>query len=688
MTDIAKIRNIGIIAHIDAGKTTTTERILYCTGREHKMGDVDDGTTITDWMPEERSKGITITSATITCTWKDHAVTIIDTPGHIDFTAEVERSLRVLDGAVGIFCAVGGVEAQSETVWRQANRYRVPRIAFINKMDRVGANFEAALSAMRARLNANPVVTVMPWGQEQSFRGVIDVVSMKAYIFDEKSKGKEFQELDIPKDMLPQARKYREELVDRLADFDDEIIAKFSDGNIEEQDLRRAIRRGTLDNRITPVLAGASLRYKGVQLLLDAIVDFLPSPADVPPIKGFHPDTGAEILRAFDSPHLCALAFKSMSTKHGDITSVRVYSGKLEEGMQVYNSVREKTERINRLWTLYSNHLIKCEQAGPGDIVGIVGFRYTITGDTLCKKSQPIVLEKMHFPETVISKVVEPKVQADKEQLLKALQCLSKDDPTFAYKVDEESGQTLICGMGELHLDIIYSRIQNEYRTPVNLGRPRVSYRETVAAKADGACLFQKQFGGKEHYAYVKVRVEPWKENALNVKTLPPETLPKLFYNSIEEGLKSAMSSGDLAGYPLINIRITLLEAQSHATNSTEIAFNKAAFEALKDAMKKAGHVLLEPIMRLEVHTPLGYMGDVLNNLHVRRATVEEMELQGDIQVIRGYAPLAEMFGYANELRSVSQGRATYSMEPCKYAAVPEEIQARFAEAWDCGGQG
>lgn len=688
MTAIEKLRNIGIIAHIDAGKTTTTELILHYSGQEHTVGRVDDGTTTTDWMQEERERGITIVSAAVSCTWHEHRITIIDTPGHIDFTAEVERSLRVVDGAVGIFCAVGGVEAQSETVWKQADRYNVPRIAYINKLDRVGANFESVVNAIRHRLGANPVVITMPWGEESEFRGVIDVVSMKALTFeydtDLKQQGRKVISHDIPPELLPKAEFYRGKLIDALADCDDEIIVKFSDGTLQNADIVSALRKATLQNKLTPVLSGASLRYKGVPCLLDAIVDYLPSPADVPPVEGVNPKTEKPTTRRIDDKDLCALAFKTVYTKHGDIIYVRVYSGILQEPMQVYNPGKDKVERVNRLWYIYANQLLKCDSAGPGEIVGIVGFRHTATGDTLCKKNRPVILERMKFPETVISKAIEPKTIADKDRLFETLQILSRDDPTFSYTVDEETGQTLICGMGELHLDIIHSRIRNEHRMEVNLGKPRVSYRETIAGKAEGECRYHKQFAGKEHFAYLRVCVEPWKDGSFSmVNKLKEDEIPKHFHAAVEEGVRSAASGGELAGYPLLNIKVTVLAGEFDDGTSSEIAFNKAAYEATKAAMQKAGYVLLEPIMRLQVQIPINYLGDVIGNLGARRADIEEIKNQGELQTITGRVPLAEMFGYANELRTISQGRGTYTMEPLQYAIVPEDVQNKLIEFRD-----
>lgn len=678
MADLTKTRNIGIIAHIDAGKTTTSERILFYTGKEHKMGEVDDGTTTMDFTDEERRRGITIKSAATKCMWRDHTINLIDTPGHVDFTAEVERSLRVLDGAIGVFCAVGGVEPQSETVWRQANRYKVPRIAFVNKMDRIGANFDNVIASMQSKLHANPLVLTMPWGSQNEFCGVIDVVRMKALQFDEESLGKEVVEQEIPSGLLAQARSYYNQLLDTLANFDDEIIEKFSSGKLTETDIKQSLRRATLQGKIHPTLAGAAFRNKGVQCLLNAVLDYLPSPMDMPPVTGFHPKTEKPVTFRYDDENLCALAYKTTFDKHGDITYIRIYSGTLQEGAQLYNPVRQKTERVNRLCYFHANHLINCEQASAGEIVGVVGLKHTITGDTLCTKSHPVVLERMQFPETVISKAVEPKVTADKDRLLESLQIISKDDPTFRFSNDEETAQIIISGMGELHLEIIQGRIQKDHRIEVNVGKPRVSYRETITKAAEGESRMQKQFGGREHFAYLRVRVEPCPSPIEVVNNLSTEQVPKAFHEAIMDGIKSAATNGELAGYPLLKIRAVIIGGESHPTASSDMAFNRVAFEAFKNALNKAGCVLLEPIMALHIQTPLAYVGDVINNLHARRAIIENMQLQSDFQIIGGKVPLAEMFGYSNTLRTLTQGRGSYTMEPLEYLAVPKEIQDKL----------
>lgn len=675
---IEKIRNIGIIAHIDAGKTTTSERILFYTEREHKMGDVDDGTTVLDYLEEERNRGITITSAATTCHWKDYTINLIDTPGHVDFTAEVERSLRVLDGAVGVFCGVGGVEAQSETVWKQADRYHVPRIAFINKLDRVGANFDAVLQSMEKRLHVKTVVVTMPWGSESQFQGIVDILKKKAYTFSVESQGKEIIEHEVPDELEKQRKLYYEEMVNALADFDDSIIEKFSNDTLTLDDVKFSLRKATLAGKITPVLAGSSLKYKGVQFLLDAVIDYLPSPKDVESITGLNPKTGKSISIPYDDKSLTALAFKTTFDKHGELTYLRIYSGTIQEGMQVYNATRQKVERVNRLCYIHADQKINCPEANTGEIIGVIGFKDVFTGDSICRKEKPVLLESMHFPQTVVDKSVEPKTIADKDNLVIALQILSKDDPTFRFRIDEEHGQTVISGMGELHLDIICNRLQKDHKIKVSVGKPRVSYRETIQKEAQGEHLFQKEFGTKEHFAYIKVKVEPSSETKVEiVNKLPKEQVPKVYHPSIEDGIKNATATGDLAGYTLINLKVTVLEGR-YNQNSSEEAFYAAAFAAVKDALSKASYILMEPIMRFQIQTPSGYLGDVISNITCRRGIIQEMLPQADFQVITGKVPIAEMFGYADKIRALTQGRGSYSLEPSEYAIVPEEIQRKL----------
>lgn len=679
MVDIEKIRNIGIIAHIDAGKTTTSERILFYTEKEHKMGDVDDGTTVMDFMEDERNRGITIGSAATTCLWKGYNINLIDTPGHVDFTAEVERSLRVLDGAVGVFCGVGGVEAQSETVWKQANRYHVPRIALVNKLDRVGADFDAVIDSIRKRLHATTVVLTMPWGSESGFQGVIEVLKSKAYTFTEESQGKEIVEHDMPSDFEPKRKFYYEELVNTLADFDDSIIEKFSNNTLSLDDIKTSLRKATLEGKITPVLAGSALKHKGIQFVLDAVVDYLPSPKDVASITGLNPKTNKPMTFTYDDKNLVGLAFKTTFDKHGDLTYVRIYSGKIEEGMQIYNATRQKTERVNRLCYIHADQKINCSEAGAGEIIGVVGFKEVFTGDTLCKKDKPILLESMNFPQTVVDKSIEPKTIADKDHLMEALKVLSKDDPTFRFRSDEEQGQTVISGMGELHLDIICSRLQKDHKIKVNIGKPRVSYRETIQQAAEAENRFEKQLGTKEYFAYVKVKVEPGKKSQIEiVNKLTKEQVPKVYHSAIEDGIRNAATTGDLAGYLLINVKATILAGEHHPVNSTEEAFYAAAFAATKEALIQAQYVLLEPIMRFQIQTPTAYMGEVLSNMTARRGSIDEIKNQGEIQFITGKVPIAEMFGYADKIRALTQGRGNYSLEPCDYAPVPDDIKKKL----------
>ncbi len=678
MPQIDYIRNIGIIAHIDAGKTTTTERILFYTGKEHKMGEVHEGNTVMDSLQDERERGITINSAATTCEWKNYSINIIDTPGHVDFTAEVERSLRVLDGAVGIFCAVGGVEPQSETVWRQADRYQIPRIAYVNKMDRVGADFEGVIKEIRKNLKANPVPIVIPWGSENDFRGVIDVLSLKGLVFDEQSQGRDIIEEELSEDLMKKAKHYQEEVVNSLADFDDEVIEKFYSGTLEVEDLKRSLRQATLNLQVVPLLCGSSFKNKGVQKILDAVLDYLPSPLDAPKVDGTHPHNNSVISRHPETDtSLCAYSFKTASDKHGDLTYVRIYTGELKEGMQVYNSNLNKMERVNRLWYMHADSREKCEIARAGEIVGVIGLRHTVTGNTLCTKKDPIVLEKMDFPESVISKAIEPKVTADKDKLISKLTLLSKDDPTFKYLYDEDSGQILISGMGELHLDVICSRLEKDHKVAANVGKPRVSYRETILSQAEDREVFDKQFGGRNHYASVMVKVEPCNKKNLTIENrVKDRNFQAIFLAAIKEGIEGALSCGDL-GYPVINVKVTILHVE-YTVDSSEAAFNAAASFATKRALEKASYVLLEPIMSLHVRTPISYVGDIIATLGSKRAEISEMDVVGETQVITAKAPIAEMFGFSDSLRSLTQGRGSYSMQPLKYSAVPKDVQDKW----------
>jgi len=677
-TPLQNKRNIGIMAHIDAGKTTTTERILYYSGKEHRIGEVDDGTATMDWMDEERKRGITITAAATTTYWKGIEINIIDTPGHVDFTAEVERSLRVLDGGVVIFDAVNGVEAQSETVWRQADRYHVPRIAFINKMDRLGASFPDAVASMEQRLNALALPINFPMGKESSFRGVVDLLTMKANTYDEADLGATVIESEIPAEYAAEAEELREHLTEKLAEQVDWLADKYlMEESISADDLRRALREATIAGKACPVLAGSALKNKGVQNLLDAICEYLPSPADVPPVRGKHPRSGKEEERPNDpNAPLAALAFKVASDKFGDAIFTRVYSGKLKVGDQVYNASKDKKERVGSLWRMHANDREKQDEAVAGDIVVLTGTRFTTTGDTLCARGKPIVLESMEFPETVISMAIEPKTQADKDKLAAALERLAKEDPTFRQKTDPETGQTIISGMGELHLEVLKNRMLHDFGVDANVGKPRVAYRETIRRAVEAEGEHSVQTGGRGQYGAVRLRLEPTDyihgvqfENAAS-----PLEVPKQFVPAVEEGVKSAGESGWLAGYQMVNVKATLLGGAYHEVDSSEAAFMAAAVKAFREGIEKAGAVLLEPIMRLEVLVPETNVGDIISDLNGRRAEIGEMGLRGGVCVISARAPLSELFGYATAVRSLSQGRATYTMEPLDYMEVPAQI--------------
>jgi elongation factor G len=676
---LARTRNIGIMAHLDAGKTTTTERILYYTGKTYKIGEVHEGTAQMDWMVQEQERGITITSAATTCKWKDHWINIIDTPGHVDFTVEVERSLRVLDGAVAIFDAVAGVEPQSETVWRQADRYRVPRICFVNKMDRVGADFFRTVNMIEDRLHATPLVIQLPWGVEDSFVGVIDLVEMKGRRWTSE-KGEQWEDTEIPQELRAEAEKWHHRLFEQLADHDEALMEKFV--HEEEpalQELKRAIRRATLAVEGTPVLCGTAFRNKGIQPLLDAIVDYLPSPQDVPPMEGQVPGSRDLHRReAADGEPFAALAFKVMSDPYvGRLTYFRVYSGTVRAGAHTYNSTKDRKERIGRILQMHANHREDMEAAFAGDIVAAVGLKHTSTGDTLCDPSEPIVLESMSFPAPVISVAIEPKTKADQEKLGTALQRLADEDPTFLVKFDEETGQTIISGMGELHLEVLVDRLTREFNVAANVGKPQVAYRETIrrhVEKVEGR--YVKQTGGRGQYGHVVVELDPTGPgggyefvNRITGGKIPNEYIP-----SVDQGIQEAMESGVLAGYPLVDLRAVLVDGSYHEVDSSEIAFKIAGQIALRDGAKKAHPVLLEPVMQVEVVTPEDYMGDVLADLTSRRGKIERMDQRAASQVIRAHVPLAEMFGYATALRSKTQGRATYTMQFHSYQEVPASI--------------
>jgi elongation factor G len=687
---LERTRNIGIMAHIDAGKTTTTERILYYTGRSYKIGEVHEGTATMDWMVQEQERGITITSAATTCFWRDCRVNIIDTPGHVDFTVEVERSLRVLDGAVAILDAVAGVEPQTETVWRQADKYRVPRIVYVNKMDRTGADFFRSVEMIRSRLGATPVVIQLPLGAEDGFRGVIDLVDEVALVWpdDDTRLGQSFERVPIPADHAARVREHREHLIEALAEFDERLMERYlEDEKLTPEELRAALRAGTLAMKHVPVLCGASFKNKGVQPLLDAIVDYLPSPLDIPPVQGLNPETREPEARlASDSEPFTALAFKLMNDPFvGQLTFLRVYAGTLQSGSHVYNSTQQKRERVGRLLRMHANKREEIESVGAGDIAAVVGLKFARTGDTLCDASRPVVLESMDFPEPVISVAIEPKTKADEEKLGLSLNRLALEDPTFRVAVDAETGQTIISGMGELHLEIIVDRLLREFKVQANVGRPEVAYRETIRRKAEARGRFVRQTGGRGQYGDVEIEVEPVAagtgfvfENKIVGGSVPREYIP-----AVERGIREAMESGVLAGYPVVDVQVSLLDGSYHEVDSSEMAFKIAGSMAFKDAARRGAPVLLEPIMQVEVVTPEEYMGAVHGDLAGRRGRIASMEARGSSQVIRANVPLATMFGYATDLRSATQGRATYTMQFARYEEVPaslaEEIMAKVA---------
>lgn len=683
-TKLTWVRNIGIAAHIDAGKTTTTERILFYTGRTHKMGEVHDGTTEMDWMEQEKERGITITSAATYCQWKKFQINIIDTPGHVDFTIEVERSLRVLDGCVVVFCAVGGVEPQSETVWRQADRYSIPRLAFINKMDRVGADFDRVVKQVSDRLGAKPLPLQIPIGFESSFCGVVDLIDMKARIWQEGADdfGTTYEDTDIPLELHEKADEARERMLETLADVDEQILKKFLDGEyIDREEIAQGIRKATLHSGYVPILCGSALKNKGVQLLLDAVVDFLPSPLDVPPVVGLNPNTHQDEVREAQKDHsLSALAFKLMSDPHGRLTFLRIYSGVLKSGMAVYNATKGKKEKIGRLLRMHANKREEVKEAQAGDIICAVGLSHTTTGDTLTDFDHPILLEALSLPDPVISVAIEPKTVADQDKLTSSLDRMAEEDPTFRVMVDEETGQTIISGMGELHLEVIVDRILREYGVKANVGKPQVAYRETIKSTASYEEIYRRQHGGKEHFAHVTLEVYPRKsgEGFKFESLVDHETIPKPFVNAIENGLKEHLQSGVLLGYPILDIGVKLTCGSFHEVDSSEMAFTIASSIAFREAMEKADPVLLEPIMSIEIVCPEEFMGDILGNLNSRRGKTAGFDQRGGSQIIRGHVPLSEMFGYATSLRSMSQGRATYSMQLSHYEAVPAEIQKQL----------
>ena len=677
---LERTRNIGIMAHIDAGKTTTTERILYYTGKTYKIGEVHEGLAVMDHMPQEQERGITITSAATTCVWRNHRINIIDTPGHVDFTIEVERSLRVLDGAVAVFDSVAGVEPQTETVWRQANKYRVPRICFVNKMDRIGADFFRTVRMIEDRLESVPAVVQLPVGSEAHFVGVIDLITMKALVWDEnKDKGEHWDEIEIPAAYEAQAEEWRNKLLDVIATEDEELMEKYlSDEPISAEDMHSALRKGTIDFSFVPVLCGSAFKNKGVQPMLDAVVEYLPSPLDIPAAVGTDMK-GAELIerRPDEKEPFAALAFKIVADRYGKLTYFRVYSGRIEKGAEVYNSTKEKRERLGRILLMHANQREDLEEAVAGDIVAGLGFQSTTTGDTLCERSHPVILERMEFPEPVIHVAIEPKTKADQDKLGKALYSLSDEDPTFRVRTDDETGQTVISGMGELHLEVLVDRMQREFGVDATVGKPQVAYRETIT-KAVRTVEYRhvKQTGGSGQFAVVKIDLEPTGPGGgfEFVDKISGGRIPREYIPAVNQGVQSALESGVLAGYPTVDVRVSLVDGQYHDVDSSEMAFKLAGSMVFKKAAEMAKPVLLEPIMSVEVVTPEEYMGDVIGDLSSRRGRIEGMDARGNIQVVKAQVPLSDMFGYSTDLRSRTQGRATYTMQFHSYQQVPETI--------------
>jgi len=676
---LSTVRNIGIIAHIDAGKTTTSERILYYSGKVHKIGEVHDGTATMDWMIQEQERGITITSAATTCFWQDHQINIIDTPGHVDFTVEVERSLRVLDGAVGVLCAVGGVQPQSETVWRQATKYNVPRLAFVNKMDRMGADFYKVIDDMKKKLKSPAVAVQLPIGAAETFTGVVDLISMKAMGFSEGDMGSKVEYIDIPADMVDDAEAHRAELIEKVAEVDEELLEAYMENiDVSEAALVSALRRAVIANEVVPVFAGSSLKNKGVQPLLDAVVAYLPSPLEVPAVTGIHPKSEEELAReASDFEPLTGLVFKMTTDKFvGKLAFVRVYAGQLKKGMNIYNPRTKKRERIGRLLRLHANHREDIDVLYAGEIGGMVGQKLFTTGDTVCAENDPIVLENIEFPEPVISMAIEPKSTADKDALVDALADMAAEDPTFHTSIHEETGQTIIQGMGELHLEIIKDRILREYKVKANAGKPMVAYRESVSAKGEGSFTFERTIGDETHFAALTLAVAPNSAGVGNAITfdVSNKIIPDAFRKGIEEGIADALLTGVLGNYAIIDTKVTVVGGQTHETDSTEVAFRSAAVMALRDAIGNSSPVLLEPIMLLEIETPEEHLGDVMGDLNSRRGKIREIKATNDLQVVQADVPLAEVFGYATSLRSLTKGRASYSMEPQAFEPVPPNM--------------
>lgn len=684
-TPLNRIRNIGIAAHIDAGKTTTSERILFYTGVSHKIGEVHDGAATMDWMEQEKERGITITSAATTCFWKDYQINLIDTPGHVDFTIEVERSMRVLDGAVAVFCSVGGVQPQSETVWRQANKYGVPRMVFVNKMDRIGANFYNVEEQIKARLKANPVPINIPIGAEDTFKGVIDLIQMKAIVWNDETMGAKYDIEEIPADLLEKANEYREKLIEAAAEQDEVLMEKYLGGEeLTIEEIKKGIKAGCLSMNLIPMLCGSSFKNKGVQTLLDAVIDFLPAPTEVADIKGIDPKTEEEVsVKSGDNGEFAGLAFKIMTDPFvGQLTFVRVYRGMLESGSYVLNSTKGKKERVGRLLKMHSNKREDIKDVYAGEICAFVGLKDTLTGDTLCSEKDPVILERMEFPEPVIHIAVEPKTKADQEKMAVALGKLAEEDPSFRVSTQEETGQTLIGGMGELHLEIIVDRLKREFKVEAEIGQPQVAFRETVRSAVEQECKYAKQSGGRGQYGHVFIKLEP-KEAGSGyefVNEISGGVIPKEYIPAVDKGIQEAMQNGVLAGYPVVDFKVTLFDGSYHDVDSSEMAFKIAGSMAFKDACRKANPVLLEPMMKVEVEVPEEYMGDVIGDLNRRRGQINSMDDRMGLKIVNAFVPLAEMFGYSTDLRSATQGRGTYTMEFDHYGEVPSNIAKEITE--------
>ncbi len=684
-TPLARIRNIGIAAHIDAGKTTTSERILFYTGVSHKIGEVHDGAATMDWMEQEKERGITITSATTTCFWKDYQINLIDTPGHVDFTIEVERSMRVLDGAVAVFCSVGGVQPQSETVWRQANKYGVPRMVFVNKMDRIGANFFNVESQIKQRLKANPVPINIPIGAEENFKGVVDLIQMKAIVWNDESMGAKYDVEGIPADLLEKANEYREKLLEAAAEQDEALMEKYLGGEeLSIEEIKKGVKIGCLNMSLIPMLCGSSFKNKGVQTLLDAVVDYLPAPTEVAEIKGIDPKDESELsVESSDNGAFAGLAFKIMTDPFvGQLTFVRAYRGKLESGSYVLNSTKGKKERVGRLLKMHSNKREDIKEIYAGEICAFVGLKDTVTGDTLCDEKVPVILERMDFPEPVIQIAVEPKTKADQEKMSIALGKLAEEDPSFRVSTHEETGQTLIGGMGELHLEIIVDRLKREFKVEAEVGEPQVAFRETIRNAVEQECKYAKQSGGRGQYGHVHIKLEPKEpgEGYEFVNNISGGVIPKEYIPAVDKGIQEAMQNGVLAGYPVVDFKVTLYDGSYHDVDSSEMAFKIAGSMAFKDACRKANAVLLEPMMKVEVEVPEEYMGDVIGDLNRRRGQINSMDDRMGLKIVNAFVPLAEMFGYSTDLRSATQGRGTYTMEFDHYGEVPNNIAKEIME--------